>query len=255
MLTASDIQSHLQRVADERGIRILLACETGSRAWGFPSPDSDYDVRLIYAHPRDWYLSLGERKDTLDLMLEDRELDLAGWDLRKSLRLLWKSNPALLERIQSPIVYQGDPAFMAEIQALVPQFYSRIAALFHYLSLAKKTHQALQSEASYKLKTFFYALRSATACRWIVEREEVPPIEFSRMRAGLDWPTHLQQRVDELIALKATVPESYRHQGEPALMAYLQGCIALGDEQGPSLPGAPRKMETLDAFFLKHLKP
>ena len=90
------IQQYLQEIESQKSIKILLACETGSRAWGFPSPDSDYDIRLIYMHDKDWYLSLNEKKDTIELMLEDNNLDISGWDLRKSLRLLWKSNSALL---------------------------------------------------------------------------------------------------------------------------------------------------------------
>ena len=102
------IKKYLKNIEEKFDITILLACETGSRAWGFPSPDSDYDVRLIYKHKRDWYLSLAEEKDTIELMLDNNEIDISGWDIRKTLRLLWKSNPPLLERIQSPIIYTCD---------------------------------------------------------------------------------------------------------------------------------------------------
>ncbi len=111
------IKNYLTQIEQERNIKILLACETGSRAWGFPSPDSDYDIRMIYAHPRDWYLSLSESKDSINIMLENNDLDISGWDLRKTLRLLWKSNPPLLERIQSPILYQHDAQFLTEVDA------------------------------------------------------------------------------------------------------------------------------------------
>ena len=109
------ILQYLKQIETEKGITILLACETGSRAWGFPSPDSDYDVRFIYRHDRNWYLSLNERKDTIERMFDNRDIDISGWDLRKSLNLLWKSNAALMERIQSPITYISDEAFVFEI--------------------------------------------------------------------------------------------------------------------------------------------
>ena len=99
------IKKYLTVLEKEKGIQILLACETGSRAWGFPSPDSDFDVRIIYKHPTDWYLSLTEEKDTLECFYENRDIDISGWDVRKCLRLLWKSNASMLERIQSPMVY------------------------------------------------------------------------------------------------------------------------------------------------------
>src|SRR5690606_32395753 len=112
------IIQYLDKIENEKQIKILLACETGSRAWGFPSPDSDFDIRIIYVHKKDWYLSLSEKKDSIELMFENNDIDISGWDLRKSLRLLQKSNPPLLERIQSPIVYKSDNTFLAEINEL-----------------------------------------------------------------------------------------------------------------------------------------
>ena len=106
------IRQYIKEIEKAQDIKVLLACETGSRAWGFPSPDSDYDVRLIYRHRMDWYLSLLEPKDTFEVMLEDNNFDISGWDIRKTLGLLWKSNPPLLERIQSPIVYVADEEFL-----------------------------------------------------------------------------------------------------------------------------------------------
>src|SRR3954468_4332579 len=99
-----EIQNKLKQIEEHYKVKVLYACETGSRAWGFPSPDSDYDVRMIYVHEPDWYLSLSEGKDAIEAM--DGDLDVTGWDFRKCLRLLWKSNGTLLERIQSPIVYR-----------------------------------------------------------------------------------------------------------------------------------------------------
>ncbi|MBK7223959.1 MAG: nucleotidyltransferase domain-containing protein [Saprospiraceae bacterium] len=106
------ILEYLKKIQIEKEIDILLACETGSRAWGFPSPDSDYDVRFIYKHKINWYLSLKQQKDTIEVMYESNEIDLSGWDIKKSLNLLWKSNPPLLERIQSPIIYVSNKEFL-----------------------------------------------------------------------------------------------------------------------------------------------
>jgi predicted nucleotidyltransferase len=149
------IKKYLADLEKDKGIQILLACETASRAWGFPSPDSDYDVRIIYKHPKDWYLSLVEEKDSIEYFFENNDIDISGWDLRKSLRLLWKSNPPLLERIQSPIIYQVDQDFLNEINVVAQKTYSRIATIHHYLSMAKKSFEEINNVEAYKLKKFF----------------------------------------------------------------------------------------------------
>ena len=102
----AEILTRMHNAEKEHGVRILLAVESGSRAWGFESPNSDFDARFIYVHPRDWYLSVGleEQRDVIEYPIVD-DIDLNGWDLRKALRLFWKSNPAFVEWIQSPIVY------------------------------------------------------------------------------------------------------------------------------------------------------
>ena len=138
----------------EKNIRILYACETGSRAWGFPSPDSDYDVRFIYMHERDWYLSLSQRKDTIEYMEED--LDITGWDLKKCLTLLKKSNVPLIERFQSPIEYCAVPGFKVGFKQLIESYYSPTAVFFHHYSLANKFWQDIKDKEEYKLKSFFF---------------------------------------------------------------------------------------------------
>lgn len=245
------ILKYLKKIEEEKDIKILLACETGSRAWGFPSPDSDYDIRLIYTHKKDWYLSLQEKKDTIDLMFENNDIDISGWDLRKSLRLLQKSNAALLERIQSPILYQVDTDFIKTINKLSKTQYSRIATMHHYLSMSKKFLDDIKEHKTYKLKKFFYALRSATACQWILEKEENPPIEFRKMINGLNLEKDITNRIDELISLKATISESYLHEGEEKLINYIESCINNADQQRNSLPSSSGKIADLDKFFIK----
>ena len=237
----------------EKEIKILLACETGSRAWGFPSPDSDFDIRIIYVHRKDWYLSLSEKRDSIELMLENNDIDITGWDLRKSLRLLQKSNAPLLERIQSPILYKSNSAFLVEINELAKSQYSRIATIHHYLSMAKKFMDELKEDEPFKLKKFFYALRSATACKWILEKEDLPPIEFQKMLDGLNLESYLINRIYELIELKATISESYSHTGETELFEFIKTCIKDADEHRNALPSSKGSIKDLDSFFLKVL--
>jgi len=251
----TQITHYLKQIEQDRNIKILLACETGSRAWGFPSPDSDYDVRLIYLHKRDWYLGLIDQKDSLQIMLENNELDFSGWDLRKCLRLLMKSNAALLERIQSPIIYQADTAFMKEIMTVAAPCYSRRSTLHHYLGLAKKNYAGICESKQYKLKKFFYALRAATACRWIITKDQMPPIEFQTMLYTLDIDDSIIARIEELVELKSTSSESYLHQGDNKILEFIDENIIQAKNNANNLPVSHPDVKKLNAFFLKTLNP
>ncbi|MBK6266081.1 nucleotidyltransferase domain-containing protein [Marivirga sp. S37H4] len=243
------IKKYLIDLEKENGIEILLACETGSRAWGFPSPDSDFDVRIIYKHHKDWYLSLTEEKDTIECFYENNDIDISGWDLRKSLRLIWKSNPPLLERIQSPIIYHADEDFLAGINSIVQKTYSRIATIHHYLSMAKKALDEVVNSNDYKLKRFFYALRASVACLWILEKEEIPPIEFGKMVNGLDLSDNLTNRINELIELKSTISETYLHNGEQDLIKFMESCLERANNESKSLPASKGQISELNEFF------
>lgn len=245
------INQYLDQLEQEHDIRILLACEVGSRAWGFPSPDSDYDVRLLYVHPKDWYLSLEEGRDTIELMLEDREIDIAGWDLRKALRLMLKSNTSLIERLQSTIIYQCDPEFVSIMQSLAQAHYSRVASLHHYLNMGKKSYEEMQAgEQGYRFKSFFYALRAAASCQWILTREEMPPISFLETLNGIEMADSLKEKILLLVELKKTKDEDYLHQGERQCLAFIQESIKMAEQQGGTLPAAPAKSkEALNSFF------
>lgn len=167
----------LKKIEDEEKVRIIYACESGSRAWGFPSKDSDYDVRFIYVHDDDWYLSVYDRKDVIERPVCDL-LDINGWDIRKALRLLEKSNAALMEWFQSPVIYLDRPEISGKIKELIPVAFSPKSTFHHYSSIVKGTFKDNLRGESVKIKKYFYALRPALACRWIEERKTVPPMEF-----------------------------------------------------------------------------
>ena len=247
------ILTYLQKLEAEKDIHILLACETGSRAWGFPSPDSDFDVRMIYVHKTNWYLSVNEARDTLERMFENRELDITGWELKKALTLMGKSNPALLERIQSPIVYRADEEFVQDMQEIAWSHYSRITAIHHYYSMAKKIADEFSDRNEYKLKKLFYALRTATVCKWISERTEIPPIEFPRIYNGLDLAPNLVRRIDELIQLKKTKPESYLHPNEPLILDFIQSCLEETANIKHTLSAGRRSVAELNAVLRKYI--
>ncbi len=213
------IQRQLEYIEQHYGVSILLACETGSRAWGFPSPDSDYDVRFIYMHPLDWYLSIDDQKDTIEYM--QGELDLVGWDIRKCLRLFRKSNAAMFERIQSPIIYRKQGPLAAALQRLAPDYFSGRAGLHHYMSMAFKYYKVCAGEEKVKLKSYFYMLRTALASLWIVENRSIPPLAFQELLV-LVAEQDLRDKISGLVSLKAEVAESYLHPKHREIEAFVE---------------------------------
>ena len=130
------IYKKLQEIEQQENVKILLAVESGSRAWGFASPDSDYDVRFIYVRPKEEYLRLDKVRDVIELPI-DNILDINGWDIQKTLRLLYKSNPTLFEWFSSPIIYL-ETAFADEFRKIMTEYFSTKKSLYHYIGMAEK---------------------------------------------------------------------------------------------------------------------
>jgi uncharacterized protein len=201
------IQSQLQQLADRSQIEILYACESGSRAWGFPSPDSDYDVRFIYLRPIEWYLSIEDRRDTIDLPV-DKVLDINGWDLRKALKLFKGSNSVIYEWIQSPIVYQNPSNLITELVSVAANYYSPRAGIHHYLNMATNCDREYLQTGTVKLKKYFYALRPILAAMWIVEYRSFPPMVLSELMKLIRDRQDIVAEIDRLLTIKQTADES-----------------------------------------------
>jgi uncharacterized protein len=197
------IQSELSSVERSQDIAILFAVESGSRAWGFPSIDSDYDVRFVYLHRPDWYLSidLEKRRDSIELPIKE-SLDIAGWDLRKALKLFYKSNPPLLEWLQCPIVYREQHSLARKLRELLPAFYSPQANFHHYLHMARgNIREYLQGDVVWQ-KKYFYVLRPLLAMLWIERGLGPVPIEFHRLVDALVDDAVLRSAIDQLLDAK-----------------------------------------------------
>lgn len=231
-------------------VKVLYMCETGSRAWGFPSPDSDYDIRFIYMHEKDWYLSLNERKDTIEFML-DEELDVTGWDLRKSLGLLKKSNASLIERFQSPIEYYALPGFKTDFSSLIEEYYSPVAVFYHHHSLAKKFWEGIENKNNIKLKQYFYLIRSILSCNWLVQNKLVVPMHIEGLMELIDEDRRNDLR--ELIKLKSTVGEKYFHLKDKAFDNWLKELWNKVDELKDSFETNSTNYHSLNNFFIKTL--
>jgi uncharacterized protein len=203
-----EIFAALAEVERQHAVHILLAVESGSRAWGFPSQDSDYDVRFIYTHPGEWYLRVFEQRDVIEPQGEGL-LDASGWEIRKSLRLFSKCNLALNEWLNSPIVYREAGGLRCQLQALIPAFFNPIAAVHHYLSIARTALDAREDGSTISTKKLFYALRALFACRWIERTTTQPPTEFERL---VDHVAHETEKawIADLLQQKARGSEGDR---------------------------------------------
>lgn len=204
------IRSAIADIERDHHVRVLYAAESGSRAWGFPSPDSDYDVRFVYAHTADWYLKVFEQRDVIERMLPN-DLDVSGWELRKALRLMAKCNLAFNEWFDSPIIYRSDDTFAECVRLLIQRHFQPARALFHYLSMAARTHDEHLSDETVRLKKLFYFLRPIFACRWIEHTRTQPPTRFDQLLAA-PWVNEEERAwIAGFEARKAIVNEGDSH--------------------------------------------
>lgn len=242
------IPAKLKEIEARENIRVIHCIESGSRAWGFASPDSDYDVRFIYVRPVEYYLRLDKTRDVIEWQLDDT-LDINGWDLQKALRLLHSSNPTLFEWNNSPIVYKTTPEW-AEISAIIDHFFQKKAGLYHYLSTAKKNYREYLKGDQVRLKKYFYVLRPILACRWILEKQTPPPMLFSTLAdACLDEA--LVPAVGDLLRLKMETPEIGLGPRIDVINDYLDTSIEEVEQLIQTLPGDERvTWDELNHIFL-----
>ena len=221
------ILSELRNLEVREDVRILFAVESGSRAWGFASRDSDFDVRFVYARRQDWYLSLLPGRDVIELPLIGDD-DINGWDIRKALNLALKPNPVLLEWLSSPIQYIWQAAICSDIRGLTQTMTRGAACRHHYMRMA-----ALQrgEGADIKLKRYFYALRAAMALRWIETRDDLPPMNFHSLMSGVDIPAEVTTEIKRLLAIKTNTVELGTGARIPVLERFLEQQIQWAKRQ------------------------
>lgn len=198
----------LPNIEQQYQIKLLFVAESGSRAWGFSSSDSDYDVRGIFIHPKTAYLAIDAPLETLE-WIENDWFDVGAWDLTKTLRLLRKSNAVLLEWLQSPIIYQQYPSIQAELIRLAQQYYQPKAVLYHYRGIAKTVSATMDIHAV-KLKKWFYLLRALLAAYWVTQCDQIPPMQLIELLSPLS-ESH-QQEIQQLVAFKADKDEHFLWQ-------------------------------------------
>ncbi len=198
------IEQKLKEIEQTEKVKILYCVESGSRAWGFASPDSDYDVRFIYVRERDYYLRLNPTRDVIEWQLDD-VLDINGWDIKKALQLLHNSNPTLFEWNASPIVYRKAKEWDA-ISTLIDEYFIGKNGLYHYLNMARNNEREFLQGERVRLKKYFYVLRPILACKWILKKGTPPPMLFDDLaKECLD--EEIREEVERLLKLKKETPE------------------------------------------------
>jgi len=251
----TEVQRRLDAIEREQECRILLAVESGSRAWGFPSPDSDYDVRFVYAKPTDWYLSVFPGRDVIETPIED-DMDVNGWDLRKALHLVLKSNAVISEWMESPILYRRDAGALKQLRAFADRMLHPRALTYHYLHLARRQAAAKLARERIVLKRYFYALRPALALRFLrLHGGQRPPMNLQALIKGTDLPPATVKVIEQLVAAKSRTRELGSGPRIPVLDRLIAAEIASAAGSVADAPGRPATdLEAANRLFRRLIR-
>ena len=244
-----EIKKEIGRLEAEHEIQILLAVESGSRAWGFASVDSDWDVRYIYIHRLEWYLKIDELKDSQEEILPN-EIDLSGWELKKALRLFRKSNPPMLEWLRSPIIYAERFSTAGKLRAMSAEYFNPKSCMYHYLSMAKNNFREFLQKDFVKSKKYFYVLRPVLACDWIKNENSFPPIEFHDLVDSQIEDENLKSEIAALLKRKMAGEELKEEPKIEILNEFLERKIEFYKDYVEQVePNEKPPTKLLDALF------
>ncbi|PFH09784.1 hypothetical protein BCF11_2187 [Collimonas sp. PA-H2] len=242
------INATLAQVETEHAVKILFACESGSRGWGFASPDSDYDVRFIYIHQPDWYLTVFPGRDVIELPISE-VYDVSGWDLRKTLGLLRNGNATLVEWLSSPVVYHADPAFLSTIRAVAEQVSRPDRSFHHYLHMAKKNYREYLQGEMVRLKKYLYVLRPLLACIWIEQRRGAVPMRFQDLVDAIISDAALKNAIAELLVIKRRAKESEHAPAMPLINQFIEHALQRFSHDSPPLQPEQQDFSVLDRLL------
>lgn len=246
------VPAKLKEIEEQHNIKVLLAVESGSRAWGFASPDSDFDVRFIYKRPRNKYLELNKSRDVIELPIDDT-WDVNGWDLDKTLRLLFKSNPTLFEWLNSPICYCKTD-FTEKIMPLTSEYFSIKNTLYHYLNTARNNIKTFLQGETVRPKKYFYAIRPILACLWVLEKKTPPPVLFDDLTSAM-LPENLLSSLDYLLDIKINSPEKVEIKPIKDIDDFLNQNIVLLDNTMKDLPKEVHKSwDLINSYFIYEIE-
>lgn len=243
------IRQKLRELEEENGFRILYACESGSRAWGFASNDSDYDIRVIYVWPRDRYLGVFAPTDTVDCGVDANALDVSAWDFRKALALFRKANGPLFEWLFSPIVYFEDATVITPWRELALDCFVPAHSAAHYLGLSSKINGGIREAGAPTAKKYLYVLRALLSASHVVDHQTPPPVEFGLLLQRISLPSEVRREIDAMIAEKAKGQESDGILRNPVLDAFIDEQSETLKEKAGALASEMCPVDKLDQFF------
>ena len=194
------IELELERIEKENDVKILFAVESGSRAWGFPSKDSDYDVRFVYIHPVEWYLSIHDKRDVIEYPISD-DLDISGWDIKRRCNYSRSRTQLYLSGFDTNF-YSKNSNFPELLQQMSEKNFDPKATIYHYLHMASKNYREFLQGENVKLKKYFYVLRPILACKWLEEKATLPPVEFDRLITELPLERSVLDEIEKLLIKK-----------------------------------------------------
>jgi len=248
-----EIERKLVQIERDFNIKIIVAVESGSRAWGFESTDSDYDVRFIYKHNLDWYIQVLPKKDVIELPINGID-DYSGWDIKKALYLLNKSNPVLFEWLNSPIIYKKSEKELSELHNASKVYFNPIASMYHYLSMTKTNYREYLKNDFVKSKKYFYALRPILSCMWIGKYKETPPIEFEILIKQID-DNLLFEEINGLLIRKKSGIELGEEKRIEIINSFIESNINKFETSVTEYdPGNKPNSEYLDKVFFNIVK-
>jgi predicted nucleotidyltransferase len=248
------IQAQLKSIEEKNNVKILYAIESGSRGWGFESKDSDFDVRFIYVHPIEWYLNIFEGADIIEIPI-DEVLDVNGWDLRKVMQLMYKSNSPVLEWLSSPVIYKQDENFIRDLRDIAEKYFNPVSVIYHYINLARKSFDGLSSGDSIKLKKLFYVIRPILSCMWVEAYNTIPPMNLQAMMKEATIDNKIKKIIDDLVIAKADSIESDTIKPPIELMEFLKEKLEYYNRYVRDIKNEKkRNSDLLNEFFQKTLK-
>lgn len=242
------IKKKLEEIEKQEHVKVILAVESGSRAWGFESTDSDYDVRFIYVREQEMYLRLDSIRDVIEWQL-DEVFDISGWDIKKALQLLYKSNPTLFEWINSPIIYKETEEAL-ELRNLAKEYFDVKKSVMHYLNMTSTTFNNYLQDDMVKLKKYFYAIRPILAAKYALENKIQPPVKFSELKETM-LDDAINDEVNHLLELKINSNEMQYIPVINCLNQYIENNMNEIKNYANSIAESHFEWDRLNQYFLK----
>ena len=250
----ANILERLSEIESRYDVKVLLAVESGSRAWGFASKDSDYDVRFVYIHRKEWYLQLLEGRDVIEELDPDGVMDFAGWDLKKSLLLMGKGNCGFAEWLNSPTIYCRDDDFFQGISTLKSDYFRKISAVNHYYHMAMNHDKRYLEKRGCEMKRFMYHLRGLLAAKWAAIHGTYPPVLFEELMEKMVEEENIKNEIGKLVELKRESREHNTTIVNDDLVNYANRIAAEIESMLGSFPeDKTQDYKKLDDFFLNIL--